>query len=389
MNNKNKTTDQKSALSKYFAYVKKNRSDLIKNYGDPHSICHNIIDHPLLENIPECARFLFSESETDDLNYIIASTYALLIGDERRRELSAYFTPPALAKGVIKASAPFLRSKEHPSVLDPACGGGSFLTPITRYLVNKKRDNGIAVEEACRTTLRDIRGVELDPGLAALSQSLLKDMLQRTYAYTCGPKPEIVRCENALSASLSQRYDLVIGNPPYGKVGIGVDRTYLKNAKLANLGGHTNFYSLFLLKSLDWLKPSGGLVFVLPTSFVAGPYFSGLRQEIMSRADVLSIDLHEQRENLFLGAVQDVCVLTLQRRKSGASASNRQHPYKLGLIDATGARIVCGTGIARGDGEPWTLPVAQRAGRSAPHRKSPRKATNHEPCARFRRITSC
>ena len=82
---------------------------------------------------------------------------------------------------------------------------------------------------------------------------------------------------------------------------------------------------------MDWLKPGGGLVFVLPPSFVAGPYFAGLRQEIFKRAEVTRIDLHEQRENLFLGAVQDVCLLTLRRREeSHHYIGDLSHTYQLG-----------------------------------------------------------
>ncbi|ESZ15214.1 hypothetical protein [Mesorhizobium sp. L48C026A00] len=113
------------------------------------------------------------------------------------------------------------------------------------------------------------------------------------------------------------------------------------------MGGHTNLYSLFLLRSLDWLKPGGGLVFVVPTSFVAGPYFSGLRQEILVRAEVLRINLHEQRENLFLGAVQDVCLLTMQRRRSHRVLGDQGHSYELGIIDSNGRRTPCGNGIAK------------------------------------------
>jgi adenine-specific DNA-methyltransferase len=301
-------------------------------------------------------------ADLDERHYLISSAYAVLIGDDRRRELSVYFTPPVLAKAAIEASDAFLKAREHPTVLDPACGGGSFLTPVTRHLVMQKRQRGVSLSEACRTTIHDIRGIEIDAGLCALSQALLNDMLVREYGDACPGESDAVRCEDALLASPPELYDLVIGNPPYGKVGAGVDKSYLQISGLANLGGHTNLYSLFLLKSLSWVKPGGGLVFVLPTSFVAGPYFSGLRRELLARAEVLRIDLHEQRENLFLGAVQDVCLLTLRRRQTNHVVGDPAHSYGLGLIDATGHRSTCGNGVAKADGDPWTLPIPQLAG---------------------------
>jgi adenine-specific DNA-methyltransferase len=100
-------------------------------------------------------------------------------------------------------------------------------------------------------------------------------------------------------------------------------------------------------------------VFVLPTSFVAGPYFAGLRQEVLNRARVLRIDLHEQREALFLGAIQDVCLLTLQKNEAVGS-HQAEKSYELGVIDVDGARSTRGKGRIGLDGEPWTLPVATK-----------------------------
>lgn len=132
----------------------------------------------------------------------------------------------------------------------------------------------------------------------------------------------------------------------------------LEAAGLANYGGHPNFYSLFLMRALDCVKPGGGLVFVLPTSFVAGPYFSGLRQEILDRADAVRTDLHEQRENLFVGAVQDVCLLTLRRHS--AAVGRTHHCYDVGVVDSDGLHKSIGSalvGLFRFDQRPnqaWT-----------------------------------
>lgn len=80
------------------------------------------------------------------------------------------------------------------------------------------------LSETCKTTLRDIRGIEIDAGLSALSQALLNDMLAHEFRYVRTGRPAAVRCEDALLASAPQLYDLVIGNPPYGKVGAEADR---------------------------------------------------------------------------------------------------------------------------------------------------------------------
>jgi adenine-specific DNA-methyltransferase len=225
----------------------------------------------------------------DERDYAVASAYSILIGDDKRKELSAYFTPPVLSEAVLQAAAGFLRGS-NPTVLDPSCGGGAFITPIARFLISKRMSHGTVAATDVADVLKGINGIEIDPGLSALSQAILRSMLLRDFGYKHRGRLSVVRNADALTFDPGQKFDLVIGNPPYGKVFQKLSKKVLDQGGLASIGGHTNFYSLFIVRSLEWLKPGGGLVFVIPTSFVAGPYFSGLRREILSRSDVVSVD---------------------------------------------------------------------------------------------------
>ncbi len=353
-------------MNELFTYMRRKKGDILEKFGDPLSFCTALTSGIDETAFPINLQELLSNAEPDDRDYAISSAYALLMGSDRRKALSAYFTPPGLAAAVLDAASGFLEATENPTVLDPACGGGSFLTPVARHLISMKCRHGASAPEACARALQQMTGVEIDAGLAKLSEKLLRRMLEREYAVTRKGPLGVVKCGDALSVSLRGTFDLVIGNPPYGRVRNRIEESILKAYGRANLGGHTNLYSLFLLRSLEWVKPGGGLVFVLPTSFVAGPYFAGVRHEVFSRAVVKKIDLHEQRENLFLGAVQDICLLVLQRREeSGVTTTDKPHPYELGYIDACGVRSRRGTGLARGNGEPWTLPVSHEVGITA------------------------
>jgi len=317
-----------------------------------------LADDRAVGNIALAAGRLLNHLVDDARDYAISTAYALLIGAGRRKELSAYFTPPALIAAAMQTAAPFLDDIENPSVLDPACGGGSFLVPTARRLITTGITRGLSSRRACADALAHLRGIELDPGLAMLSRKLLANMLAREQSFTDWRAADVVRVGDALSRKIRSRFDVVVGNPPYGRIKQRVNAATLARAGRANLGGHTNFYALFLLRALDWVKPGGGLVFVLPASFVAGPYFSGFRQEILDRAKVLRIDLHEQRENLFLDAKQDVCLLTLQRHSGGQRPKNSSPiSYELGVIESSGHRKSLGSAQALPGGEPWMLPV--------------------------------
>jgi adenine-specific DNA-methyltransferase len=126
---------------------------------------------------------LLNDLVADARDYAISSAYSLLIDKDRRKLLSAYFTPPTLTAAAMQAAAPFFDDIENPSVLDPACGGGSFLVPTARRLIAARIARGLSPRRACSATLAQIRGIELDPDLARLSRKLLANMLKREHAF--------------------------------------------------------------------------------------------------------------------------------------------------------------------------------------------------------------
>lgn len=343
--------DPRLNVLKFLSMLRRDRAAILRMHPKPLDFCRMLIE-------PHATAAVAYRGQLDGLphdmhDYAVSSAYALLIGDDRRRALSAYFTPPALTTATLDAIRPYLEVGDT-TILDPACGGGSFLVPTARRLIDMHIAEGASVARACAFATGQLQGIEVDPGLAALSAQLLGRMILREYGVE-HDTTEMVRCADTLRTSLDQRYDLIIGNPPYSKLfRSGVDQL-TEAAGQADLGGHTNLYSLFVIKALDWLKPGGGLAFVLPTSFVAGPYFAGLRQEIRKRARVVELAMHQQRADLFIDAIQDVCLLVLQRHNPGTP--DEPH-YRLGWIDTAGIRTDLGTASAPSDGEPWHLPIA-------------------------------
>ncbi len=337
-------------------FVRRNRAAILQANGDATSFCLALVAERRDNLLVGEALDLLAPLDGNEREYAISSAYALLIGADRRKLLSAYFTPPILAEAALQAADQFLGGSS-PTVLDPACGGGAFLAPVAHRLAAARVAQGMSAEMAVKQALQGLKGIELDSGLASLSQALLKAMMLRRFGVSADCN--IVQTQNALSVAPQPIFDLVIGNPPYGRVAGRVSDELLTNAGRANIGGHTNLYGLFLLRGLEWLKPGGGLVFVLPTSFVAGPYFSGLRHEVLQKAEVLRIDVHEQRDDLFVDAVQDVCVLTLRRRREAVEpTTGPAHAYEMGLVDSQGVRRPLGRAEATTNGEPWMLPHA-------------------------------
>ena len=94
----------------------------------------------------------------------------------------------------------------------------------------------------------------------------------------------------------TRRFDVIVGNPPYGKIKLDEETRKLYSRSLY---GHANLYGLFIDASLRILQ-SGGLVgFVTPTSFLGGKYFSNLRKLLVEENPPLAIDFISMRSGVF------------------------------------------------------------------------------------------
>src|SRR3546814_6943973 len=68
-----------------------------------------------------CSSDLIDRLDADMRDYAVSSAYALLIGDDRRKALAAYFTPPVLASATLDAIAQFLEEIGRASCRERVC----------------------------------------------------------------------------------------------------------------------------------------------------------------------------------------------------------------------------------------------------------------------------
>ncbi len=114
---------EEGASEAFLVFVRRSQQRLLNEYGSPIRVCEALLAGDL-KSFSKAARAAFASANRDNRNYLVASSYALLIGPERRRELSAYFTPPMLCSAVLDVMIPPEASTSEIRVLDPACGGG-------------------------------------------------------------------------------------------------------------------------------------------------------------------------------------------------------------------------------------------------------------------------
>jgi adenine-specific DNA-methyltransferase len=293
-------------------------STLQKSGVTPLQACQGIISNRYLDLR---SRSFFCGLPEDEKHYWIASLYALLIPNARRRQLAAYFTPPHLAQYAIDV---LVRAGVEPGkdrILDPASGGAAFLVPLAARIADKERQRGGSAETILRVIESTLAGVEIEPDLARLSKALLADLLRKEVR-SAGRNPRIpIKQADTLKLPLPEiLYDAVVGNPPYGRV-FRPSKQILQDFAPVITDGYVNLYALFLEQTLRLVKPGGVICLIIPMSFVGGPLFAALRKRILETTHVLSLDPIDKRSELFLDVLYDVCVLVLRKRDSKVSAT--------------------------------------------------------------------
>jgi adenine-specific DNA-methyltransferase len=237
--------------------------------------------------------------------------------EKRRRKLAAYFTPPHLAKFAIEKLLGLGIRPGVSKILDPSSGGAAFLVPLAQAIAQDARKRRLDPRATLTSIHETIAGIEIDKSLVKLSGLLLADLLADELSKTRRKlRISIINGDTLETVEPAPSYDAVIGNPPYGRIFQPTKAMLSRYAGVIS-GGYVNKYALFVQRAIAWTRPGGVICLIVPMSFLGGPYFAALRRHILEQAVVISLDPIEERSELFMDVLCDVCVLTLRKKGSG------------------------------------------------------------------------
>lgn len=264
-----------------------------------------------------------SELPIEQACFQLSATYTALVPSGTRSELGMYYTPPALTRRLLDMAEKAGIDWQTAHVLDPACGGGAFLLPVALRMREAKKIDSISDAEMLASIMSRLCGFEIDPFAAWLTQTWLEIAFMDCLA---GKRlPSIVRVRDTLDQEPTDRFfDLVIGNPPYGRVTLTPQQ---RERFKRGLYGHANLYGMFTDIALRWAKPNGVIAYVTPTSFLAGEYFKGLRSLLAREAPPVAIDFITARRGVFEDVLQEALLATYRK----GSAANGTPVHYLGV----------------------------------------------------------
>ncbi len=165
-----------------------------------------------------------------------------------RKVTGSYYTPLVIAKKLIEKSFE-IKKIENSKILDPCCGTGNFLILMTEKDADIKHLYGMDVDS-------------ISVLIARINLALALDDIDIDILY------KNIICADFLSHKTQEKYDIIIGNPPWGYAYNDFEKQELKDKFQSCSSNNIESYSLFIEKGISLLSADALLSFVLPESIL-------------------------------------------------------------------------------------------------------------------------
>lgn len=301
------------------------------------------------QHVAEDSGRLIASFPVEDAGYLIGSIYTAMLPNSLRSKMGAFYTPPPLVARLLDMAEAAGFDFTYGSAIDPACGGGAFLAPVALRMWKRNKDS--SPEWMLRSLAKRLKGIELDPFAAWMSLVLLEAaVIPLCIAAKRRLPADMIIVGDALEPRDIGNFDLVIGNPPYGRITLSKQMRYCYERSLF---GHANLYGLFTDLALRLAKPTGVIAYLTPTSFLGGQYFKALRKLLTEEATPAAFDFVADREGVFDDVLQET-LLTSYRM------GTKHPPTVVSLIVPKGLNTAKIERIGQirvpMNGAPWLLP---------------------------------
>ncbi|MDG3008482.1 type I restriction-modification system subunit M, partial [Paludisphaera mucosa] len=188
---------------------------------------------------------------------------------EGKKGAGQYFTPRVLIQSIVRCMKPDPRTSPTFTIADPACGTGGFLVAAYEWLMEQTKDGALDRETSKRVKRKTYFGTEL---VARPRRLALMNM------FLHGVEPHIELQDAIYTAPGSQKFDVILANPPFGTKGANQapDRD---DFTVETSNKQLNFVQHFLTV----LNPGGRAAVVLPDNCLfadqAGEVFKILTED--------------------------------------------------------------------------------------------------------------
>lgn len=173
-----------------------------------------------------------------------------------KHKYGQYFTIKSIADFMVK----LIKKNAHARILEPSCGEGVFLN---------------CLEEA---------------GFTNISAYEIDSSLKNPYKY--------VKYESFVSSPINEKFDVVIGNPPYIRwKNLEIElKKELETSPIWKqyFNSLCDYLFIFILKSIEQLNPNGELIFICPEYWMNTTHSRTLRDYMLENGTITDIYLFKE-----------------------------------------------------------------------------------------------
>lgn len=214
----------------------------------------------VLENFPELFHFRYVFEENED---ILGLLYLSLNNIGNRKAIGAYYTPTKIVKKLCEKLFS-MNSITNKTILDPCCGTGNFLLQLPDTVgYNHVFGNDIDIISA---------------KIARINYALKYMICDKSIISTH------ITIQDYLLFSSEKKFDIIIGNPPWGYDYPEEQKEFLRERYSSASGSNIESYDVFIEQVFRNLNFNGILSFVLPEAILNVKSHTPIRTLILKKA---------------------------------------------------------------------------------------------------------
>ncbi|MFX1470608.1 MAG: Eco57I restriction-modification methylase domain-containing protein, partial [Promethearchaeota archaeon] len=239
---------------------------------------------------------------------IFSSLYEKSRNHRDKKKLGEFFTPNSVVNYILNNIGYNTFDKiEEKKIIDISCGVGSFIVQAVRILKKRCLDiytkgdiSKLTIKQA-KTLIsiikKNIIGVDLNPIACLLCQINIQfalfDILKIIRKIDSDYNLPLfnIKNRNALTLDKNEKYDYVIGNPPYLFVrDIPINqRQLIEEGNFKTNEGQYDYYQIFMELGIGILKNQGFLGYIVPDSILALTNRSIIRRYIFNTTKIIEL----------------------------------------------------------------------------------------------------
>jgi methylase of polypeptide subunit release factors len=225
-----------------------------------------------------------------------------------KKQKGQFFTPQPIIEYLIQSALTENADLENISIMDPSCGSGHFLLELYKALLNRYLGLGWHTLDAARNIIsKNLFGSDID--------TLATEIARHNLLTISGHVSTNIHTVDYLSSATllagsdieEHKYDIIIGNPPWGaKLSINQKNYFKETYESAKTG--INSFTLFIEKSISLLSKNGTLAFLIPEAYLNIRAHQASRKLVINSCCIKEIRLlGDQFKKVYAPSVAIIC----------------------------------------------------------------------------------